>query len=284
MKIIVLKTLVLITAITTLCSHASVQNRALEEHFKYSFVAFESNSIIPLTIAGRLSKPNDVDGLLPAVIIVHGSGGVDERGTIYSKALNSIGFATLEIDMWSARGLEGGLSRPKHVNETLPDIEAAVTYLKSRKDIDEHKLGLIGFSWGGVVAMLTSRPDKIPEIKALVANYPVCWAYNKVPGYSFQNVAEHKRLMIVSAQDDKYDGPKDCKNLISQLPEHSKANVTLKSLANATHAFELPRPDSIFFDPYAYQGKGGDVPLKYNPEATLISTQLSSQFFIDHLQ
>ena len=57
----------------------------------------------PLTVAGKLKLPT-VETPGPAVLICHGSDGVDTRGEFYAGALGDAGIATLEIDMWSARG------------------------------------------------------------------------------------------------------------------------------------------------------------------------------------
>lgn len=263
----------------------AAQSHTADILYKHNYVAFQSGQSAdnPVTVAARFTKPDGIETPLPAVIIVHGSGGVDERGELYSQVLNRQGFATLEIDMWAARGLEGGLSRPKHVKDTLPDVYAAIDYLKSRQDINAGELGLIGFSWGGVVAMLMAGEQESGSLKALVANYPVCWAYNKVPGYPFTGIAADRHLMILSGEEDKYDGPDDCKTLVSQLPPSNQPLVKLVTLPGATHAFELPRAESTFFDPYAFRGKGGNVPIRYNPEATKHALKLASQFFVTQL-
>ncbi|MDZ7685303.1 MAG: dienelactone hydrolase family protein [Gammaproteobacteria bacterium] len=43
--------------------------------------------------------------------------------------------------------------RPETVHETLPDAFAALDYLESVPGIDEARIGLLGFSWGGAVGM-----------------------------------------------------------------------------------------------------------------------------------
>ncbi|WP_157729730.1 dienelactone hydrolase family protein [Bacterioplanes sanyensis] len=226
---------------------------------KYNLVTFTADSNDErLTIAASLAVPKS-DSAVPAVIVVHGSGGIDERGSFYSQVLNQAGFATLELDMWAARGLQGGLSRPNHVRDTLPDIYAALDFLQQDERIDHNKVGLIGFSWGGVVAMLMATEDS-PEaagLSALVANYPICWAYNKVPDYDFTEVVDGKSLLIVSGQQDLYDAPGDCDALIQKLPQEDQQQIELLSLPFATHAFELPRASSEFYDPYAFRGAGG---------------------------
>ena len=86
----------------------------------------------------------------PAVVILHGSGGVDSRGGWYARKLNEAGFATLELDLWAARGVSGPSTRPKSPMETVPDAYAALALLSARPDIDPARIGVMGFSWGGV--------------------------------------------------------------------------------------------------------------------------------------
>ncbi|MDB5494109.1 MAG: hypothetical protein JWP86_1446, partial [Phenylobacterium sp.] len=66
-----------------------------------SYVAFATPS---LTVAGKLNTLQDAAGETAAVVICHGSDGVDGRGDFHAAALNAAGIATLEIDMWAARG------------------------------------------------------------------------------------------------------------------------------------------------------------------------------------
>ena len=81
-----------------------------------SFVQFQSPDLTKpsgtmLTIQGKLSVPGRAthpqgaagkhgNRKLPAVLILHGSAGVDARGDFYEAALNKAGIATLQIDMW----------------------------------------------------------------------------------------------------------------------------------------------------------------------------------------
>lgn len=249
----------------------------------YRYVAFE----VPeagYSVAGRLSFPENMseERQVPAVVIVHGSGGVDTRGPLYAKHLNQAGIATLEVDLWSARGLKGGLDRPKHVRDTLGDAFAALGYLQQRPDIDPERIGLMGFSWGGVVAMLAAAEDasatNAPGFNSMAALYPVCWGYNRVPGYDLTQVRA-SRLLIISGADDDYDAPNDCEQLVGNLDESEQPKIDLVQLPDATHAFDRRAPESLFFDPYAYRGKGGDVRIRYNPVATNNALERIAGFF-----
>src|SRR4029434_1126000 len=55
-------------------------------------------------VAGYLVFPTgEAKGRVPAVMILHGSGGIDGRGEFHAKALNAAGIATLEVLMVARR-------------------------------------------------------------------------------------------------------------------------------------------------------------------------------------
>ncbi|MEQ1519212.1 MAG: hypothetical protein ABL931_22275, partial [Usitatibacteraceae bacterium] len=109
---------------------------------RVSYVSFQTlDSAKPLTEAAILRIPTEAPRPMPAVVIVHGSSGVDSRGNFYATALNNAGIATLEIDMWSARGLAGGTERPKGVPLTLPDAYGAFKLLAANPAIDAKRIG-----------------------------------------------------------------------------------------------------------------------------------------------
>ncbi|NND97179.1 MAG: alpha/beta hydrolase, partial [Pirellulaceae bacterium] len=123
-----------------------------------SYVAFEAFGVTESwPVAGELRIPQSEQDKFPAVIIVHGSNGVDTRGEYHAMSLNEKGIITLEIDMWAARkNFSGAGQRPKGVPETLPDAYGALIYLASLPFVDAQRIGIMGFSWGGVVTMLTA--------------------------------------------------------------------------------------------------------------------------------
>ncbi len=55
---------------------------------------------LPKKVEGLLLTPTNAEKPYPAVVIVHGSGGVDGRGAFYAKALNEAEIATFEIWMF----------------------------------------------------------------------------------------------------------------------------------------------------------------------------------------
>ncbi len=237
--------------------------------------------------AGLLNVPY-AGGQRPraAIVIVHGSGGVDSRGAGYAEALNRAGFVTLEIDLWAPRHVRSAADRPKSVMETLPDAFGALAFLSAQTaDVDPHRIGITGFSWGGVVSMLSAtraNADRFAahdqSFAAHAPLYPVCWVYNKVPGYEFTNLTGAP-VFIQAGDADTYDAPDRCVTLQQSLPPASRALVSVRMHAGATHAWERREPDATISDPFAHEGRGGEVDLRYNEQATRESTRAIVAFF-----
>ncbi|MEK6266553.1 MAG: dienelactone hydrolase family protein [Clostridium sp.] len=275
-KIVLMLTLILSSL------HLEAKEQTVTDYeVKYTYVSIDTGRTLH-PIAAKLSIPKILGNQAPPVVIIaHGSGGIDERGSLYSQRLNKAGIATIEIDMWSARNMKGGLSRPKTVYETTPDILDTVNYLNSNDMVDKNRIGLLGFSWGGAMSMLlaTEESPTTNSLKSFAANYPVCWAYNTVPIYRFNTLKRNASLLIISGSDDKYDDPNDCKNLVENMDYESQLRTRHIRLNGATHAFDLNKADSEFYDPFAYSGKGGLVPIKYNKHMAEKSLNAVIDFF-----
>jgi dienelactone hydrolase len=227
----------------------------------------------------------DLSEPIPAVIILHSSGGVDSTGNFYAKALNRAGIATLELDLWGARGLMGGTTdRAAAPQETLPDVFSALHYLVQREEIDAERIGVIGFSWGGVLSMLTATEQYMSmtgtpyRFAGHVAHYPVCWLYNNVPGFEFTNLTGAP-VMIQTGQLDDYDIEESCPSMVDNLTEADQELVTLKVYKNAYHAWDRLEPKLIVPDPISHLGQGGDVTLSPNLRLALKSQRKVVKFF-----
>src|SRR5712692_5253556 len=59
----------------------------------------------PVTLAGELRIPRPGTDRLPALILVHGSGGVNPSHDRWAQEINSIGVATFILDTFSGRGI-----------------------------------------------------------------------------------------------------------------------------------------------------------------------------------
>jgi dienelactone hydrolase len=249
------------------------------------YVTFPSLHETPLTIAARLRVPAG-RGRFPAVLILHGSAGPSAREGGYADVLNAAGFVTLEPDQWAARGLKGGAEgRPKTMAETVPDVYGARAFLAAHPSVDAGRIGVMGFSFGGVASMLAAtrahNDQFLPggSFRALMPFYPAAWTYNRVPGFEFGDLVDAPVLLVTGALDQYDNDPDVTKKLVAGLSESDARKITLKVMADAHHCFDMPGVDVVVSDPYANQGKGGSVVMRCNPKAMAEAHELAARFF-----
>jgi pimeloyl-ACP methyl ester carboxylesterase len=117
-----------------------------------------SNPAANIELAGTLTKPKG-PGPFPAVLLIAGSGPQNRNEEVaghkiflvLADDLTRRGIAVLRVDK---RGI--GLSKGDYAHATTDDFVSdalsAVTYLRSRPDINARRIGLIGHSEGAIVA------------------------------------------------------------------------------------------------------------------------------------
>lgn len=242
----------------------------------------------PIRISGDLRIPDNAAKPAPAVVIMHGSSGPDGRLKYHAEALNAAGIATLVADYFQPRGYSGGTgSRPSSPTVNYPDAYGALQFLAEHPDIDPKRIGIMGFSWGGVIALKTAQAaitDQMSDgeiFAAHVAFYPVCWAFGPGgPGH-----AEAVKpwtgapVLIVAGGRDDYDERESCPQFAASLPEANRSLVSVKVYPDATHGFDHQGRDVTFHDPRAARGRGGEVRFYRDPAAARDARETSVQFF-----
>ncbi|MFH6968540.1 alpha/beta hydrolase family protein [Flavobacterium sp. FlaQc-28] len=137
-------------------------------------VKFE-NKIDNVVLAGTLSLPKK-EGNFPAVILITGSGrqNRDEEllghkpFLVLADYLTKKGIAVLRFDDRGAGESTGDFSNASTIDFSK-DVQAGVDYLKTRKEIDKKKIGLIGHSEGGLIAPIIAGNSKDIDFIVLLA-------------------------------------------------------------------------------------------------------------------
>ena len=115
-----------------------------------------------IKLAGTLTLPRGGSSY-PAVVLITGSGSQDRNETIaghrpflvLADHLTRHGIAVLRVDDRGVGGSE--LGSPTATSENFAeDVLAGVEYLKTRKEINAKKIGLIGHSEGGMIAPMAA--------------------------------------------------------------------------------------------------------------------------------
>jgi uncharacterized protein len=114
------------------------------------------------TLAGTLTLPHG-NGPFPAAILVGGSGPNDRDETItghkpfllLADFLTRKGIAVLRYDKRGIAQSTGNFSDAT-IDDFTSDLQAAVAFAKSRKEVDAKRIGAIGHSEGGILAALAA--------------------------------------------------------------------------------------------------------------------------------
>jgi pimeloyl-ACP methyl ester carboxylesterase len=114
-------------------------------------------------LAGTLTFPEKAKNC-PAVVMITGSGAQDRDETIFEHKMFWVvadyfarnGIAVLRVDDRGVGGSEGNISEATS-QDFADDVFAGVEFLKSRKEIDARKIGLIGHSEGGLIAPIAAN-------------------------------------------------------------------------------------------------------------------------------
>lgn len=126
-------------------------------------------------LAGTLTLPATTKKS-PAVILISGSGAQDRDETLFEHKpflviadyLTKNGIAVLRVDDRGVGGSEGKLIDATS-EDFAGDVLAGIDFLKSHKDIDNKKIGLIGHSEGGIVAPLAANKSSDVSFIILMA-------------------------------------------------------------------------------------------------------------------
>ena len=128
-----------------------------------------------ISLAGALTLP-EKEGNFPVVILITGSGpqNRDEEllghkpFLIISDHLTKNGIGVLRFDDRGV-GQSTGDFKTATSADFATDVESAIAYLKTRKEINNSKIGLVGHSEGGLIAPLVASQSKDVSFIVLLA-------------------------------------------------------------------------------------------------------------------
>jgi pimeloyl-ACP methyl ester carboxylesterase len=137
-------------------------------------VTFE-NKIDKNVLAGTLSLPSK-EGKFPVVILISGSGAQNRDEElmghkpflVLADYLTKKGIAVLRFDDRGVAKSTGDFKTATTM-DFAKDVQAGIDYLKTRKEIDKSKIGLIGHSEGGIIAPIVAGNSKDVDFIVLLA-------------------------------------------------------------------------------------------------------------------
>ena len=214
----------------------------------------------PATLTAELSTPRGA-GPFPAVILLHGCGGISANVKEWAVWLQHEGYAAFVLDSFGGRGLRRlcGGSAALTGQMRAPDVFAAAAYLKTLPQIDARRIAAMGFShggWTGLWAAATETQYPNVDIRAFILFYPSCNGWKLLPGAT-------PVLMLLGGKDD-WTPAAPCESLAHAASRVGRT-VTAVLYPDAYHAFDAAGIRQRTIVPDARGGLGATI--DYNPRA-----------------
>ena len=195
----------------------------------------------PTMIAGELRIPKPGTDRLPAVVLVHGSGGIGFNSGMWADELNKAGLATFVVDSFTGRGITQTVTDQSQLSSyaMMNDAFAALAVLARHPRIDPGKIAVMGFSKGAVPSIYASMnrfqsayaPDGA-GFAAYIGFYTPC----NVALIGDEKVGTRPIRLYHGLADDWVPvGP--CRDYVARL-KRAGADISLVEYPGAYHAFD----------------------------------------------
>jgi carboxymethylenebutenolidase len=215
-------------------------------------------------LVGYVFTP-DAPGQHPGIVMLHGRAGAyssRSRGKYSAQSLSARhrmwgefwarrGYVALLVDSFGPRGHPEGF--PKHSYKDRPgevseqsirplDAYGALSFLRTRADVIADRIGLQGWSNGGMTLLATMgsdppgliHPDPTRGFRAAIAQYPSCRAQLREAGYK-----PYAPVLLFAATDDDEVSPQLCREL-AQAVRARGAPLEFVLYDGAHHSYDDP--------------------------------------------
>ena len=251
----------------------AIAGRAAAESVGFPSATVGNSTAVP-EIQGVIHSPTGA-GPWPAIVVMHGCGGVSTRTSTWGRRLADWGYLALVLDSFSGRGVKAVCTTPGVVTPGMrvADVAGAIDFLAERPDVVKGRFGLIGFSHGGSTAIrATLKPFDLAKrgLVASVAYYPGC-------NPAFDREVDVPLLILIGDKDD-WTRADRCRTL--QVSGFVKPDlVEAVYYPDAVHAFDSNVKDRTV------AGSGGKTHrLAYDPIAAPDAEARTKAFLARYLR
>lgn len=215
-------------------------------------------------LVGYLFQPQ-APGPHPAIVLLHGRSGpysslakdrhdagmLSMRHRMWGRYWAERGYVALLVDSFGPRGYPQGFpkhsykDRPSEVSEQAVrplDAYGALDFLRARGDVIRDRIGVQGWSNGGMTVLATMAPRPpglessapVSGFRAALALYPSCRLQSQQPDYR-----PYAPMLILTASEDDEVSPTVCQSFAVILKAKG-ADVDFVMYEGAHHSFDDP--------------------------------------------
>ena len=225
-------------------------NKVLKKCKNVSYLKYETNTpesfneifnkkykTKSVKLEGQLYLPKK-KGKFPVLYIQHGTGHQKNYVNAFHKLIDEMHKENIAVfigDSYTGRGINKSFWK-LGLSARVLDGLSVLNVLSEHKNIDKDKIGITGYSYGGMVAFFTAYPKLLDLVSkgnhfaAYMPVYPGCDVVFK------EARIVNKPMLILHGEFDDYAPTIDCINYVKQLKENGNS-VELKIYKGAHHGF-----------------------------------------------
>jgi dienelactone hydrolase len=186
-------------------------------------------------------------GPFPAVVLLHGCHGVSASNRDWARWFRDHGYIALLVDSWAPRAIKDGCvpvdPDPLPNTARFDDSVGALRYLHSRADVDRARVGIIGWSNGGVFAMAVINGPSLVRARARGVEMPAPGfraAIGVYPGGCWSLVREQvvRPLLVLIGDADDWTLPAECAQMVTAMNGRG-ADASIVLYPGAVHYFDV---------------------------------------------
>jgi dienelactone hydrolase len=199
----------------------------------------------PIEITATLRQPH-AEGRFPAVVILHGCEGVSSTHERWARRLTAWGYATLVVDSWTPRRLVelcsyGGPDVP--ITARFDDGIGALRYLQALPHVRRERVGVIGFSNGGVFSVALVNGPSLARAEARGVQLPSAGfaaAVGVYPGgcQALRHELVVAPLLVLIGEADDWTRPGPCVEMVDNMRARG-ADAAIVLYPGAYHYFDV---------------------------------------------
>ncbi len=197
-----------------------------------------------VTIAGDLRIPRPGNDRLPAIVLLHGTGGVSGQVIDWEQEFNAMGIATFRLDSYTGRGLVTTFNDQDQFGRLtmMHDAWRAFELLEKHPRIDPDRIALMGFSLGGQ-ATLAAAAKRFQRVHGAMsgrefATYIPFYAQCNIR-YTDDDRLTGKPVRVFHGAADDWAPIEPCKPFVDGAKARG-ADIVLTAFPDAHHVFDWP--------------------------------------------
>jgi dienelactone hydrolase len=246
----------------------------------------------PVAIEATLVRPAG-PGPFPAVVQLHGCGGIEAQSFRWARWLADRGYVALVVDSFGPRRLEGdcrsGPDDPP-ITARFDDAVGALRYLHSQSYVRADRVAAIGWSQGGVYAMAVINGPSLERARRRGVSLPApgfAAGIGVYPGGCFSLVHEQviRPLLVLIGEADDWTPAAKCREMVEAMRGRG-ADATIVAYPGAYHYFDVEgqRLEVLALVENDNRPGGSGATVAYQAEAAADARRRIETFLARHLK